>query len=882
MKAPLPSALLLVILTAAAAQAQPLWPEVRYSETVPTMESVLGYAPGSEITSAAATRRYFETLAAARPTQVRLIDYGSSWQGRTLFFAVIGSRERMAGLEQHADDMARLADPDTPAAAADELLAQLPASVWLAYSVHGNEISPTDAALATAYHLLAAEEDPVVDQILADALVFLAPLQNPDGRERFRASFEQARGLEPQADRQAAEHDEPWPSGRMNHYLFDLNRDWIVLTQPETRGHVAALRQWRPLVFADLHEMGPDQTYYFAPDAVPYNPHLAASQRSALELFGRNNARWFDQFGIDYFTREIFDAFYPGYGASWPAYYGAIAMTYEQGSTRGLVVRRRDGSELSYRDSVRHHFVSTVATAQAAAMHRSRLLKDFRDYQISAVAEGRRGVRSYIISAAGDASGADKLAGVLTRQGVQLTRSDDAFSACGQEYPAGSYVASLAQPAKRLLRTLLDPQVDMAPDFLAEQERRRRANLNDEIYDVTGWSLPLMFGLNVTGCERNVEVTGTSAGSELIRPGQLSNAGASVAYLAPGGSSATTRLLAAAQRQELKAKGSDAPFVLEDRRYPSGTLIFPVADNPVDLGPRLATLARHTGAEVVGVSDSWVTDGPNFGSQKVVPLTPPRIALAWDTPTSPYSAGAARYVIERQFGYPVTPIRVSRLGSADLSDYSVLILPETRGAGYPERLREPLAAWTRAGGTLIALGSAVPFLAGGEEPLLALKREAAYRRGPQGKDDEAPVPGTRLTSPAALSEAITPDREPPDGVSGVLLKAAVSPDHWLAAGVPENVNVLYRGNRIFAPLTADQGVTIASYAGPEDLLASGYLWEENRQQLAYKPFLAARALGRGHVIGFTADPNVRAYLDGLNGLFMNAVLRGPGHSRKVR
>src|SRR5207249_1361614 len=184
-----------------------------------------------------------------------------------------------------------IADPrKTPDAEARKIMAGLPAVVWLSYGVHGNEISSPDAALLTAYHLLAARNDKMVDDILGKVLVLIDPAQNPDGRDRFVNYFEQARGLEPDASPLAAEHLEPWPGGRTNHYLFDLNRDWIALTQPEIAGQVKVLREWFPLVYVDLHEMGGDSTYFFSPESDPYNPNLTTDQRESLKLFGQNNA----------------------------------------------------------------------------------------------------------------------------------------------------------------------------------------------------------------------------------------------------------------------------------------------------------------------------------------------------------------------------------------------------------------------------------------------------------------------------------------------------------------------------------------------------------------------------------------------------------------
>ena len=427
------------------------WPGADYDPSVPTIESVTGHSSGSRITWHDDVIHYFEALAEAEPDRVSLHRYATSWEGRELIYVVISSAENMAQIEDIQDGMRRLRNAgDTSAAEAASIIESQPAVTWLSYGVHGNEISSTDAAMLTAYHLLASRGDARVEQILDDTVVIIDPIQNPDGRDRFIHHFEMAEGIVPFADRLAAEHDEPWPSGRVNHYLFDMNRDWFKMTQPETRGRIAAIQDWYPVAFVDAHEMGSDQTYYFAPEAVPYNPHLADDQRANLELFGRTNARWFDRFGIDYFTREIFDAFYPGYGASWPSYFGSVAMTYEQASARGLVVRRYDGTELTYAETVRNQFVTSLGTAETTAANRQKLLEDFYDYQRSAIQEGASDdIRAYVLPTQADQAGANKLAALLVQQGVEVGVATQDFRACGGSFEAGSYVINLAQPAKR-------------------------------------------------------------------------------------------------------------------------------------------------------------------------------------------------------------------------------------------------------------------------------------------------------------------------------------------------------------------------------------------------------------------------------------------------
>ncbi len=866
---------------------------------MPTIKDVTGHEPGERITWHADVVRYFDALAKAYPDRVAVHRYAESWEGRELIYAVITSAENMSRIADIKTGMQQLRNAgSTGAQAAERIIESQPAVTWLSYGVHGNEISSTDAAMLTAYHLLAARNDERVDEILQNTVVIIDPMQNPDGRDRFIHHFEMAEGLLPDPDRISAEHDEPWPGGRTNHYLFDLNRDWFIMSQPETQGRIVATQEWYPVAFVDAHEMGSDNTYYFAPEAIPYNPHLAADQRASLELFGRTNARWFDRFGIDYFTREIYDAFYPGYGASWPSYFGSIAMTYEQASARGLVWRQYHGNEMTYASTVRNHFVTSLGTAETVASNREKFLREFYEYQLSAIDEGATGdIRAYVLPTQDDQAGANKLAGLLVKQGVEVGVATERFRACGESYEPGSYVINLAQPAKRLVRTLLDTDVPMDAEFMAEQERRRAKDMGDQIYDVTAWSMPLMMNIRADTCNRAVTAATRPAAGDLVLPGTVSGGNARVAYLVPWGEATAVRFLANALRAGIEVKSTDLAFTHEGQRYPSGTLIIDVADNDPSLHESVRALAASTGANVVAVNDSWVTDGPNFGSNNVVVHNTPRIAMAWDEPTWAYTAGNMRFVIERMFDYPVTAIRSDRLGTADLDRYQVLILPSQGFGEYAATLGEEgvqnLKGWVANGGVLIGIGTANRFLADPRVDLISIRREDAVVEGDDDNgggqkssgDEEDPVPtveGSYLASTDDYESAITPESQSPDVQDGVIARADVDPDHWLGAGVASTINVVYAGTDIYTPIKLDAGVNVARYQSADALLASGYMWEENRKQLAYKPFAAVQASGAGFVIAFTSDPTIRAYQTGLNVIFMNAIFRGSAHARPVR
>ena len=843
-------------------------------QTPPALQAVVGHDSGERITRSADVRRYFEALRVANPDRMVMGDYAQSWEGRPLFWAAVGSPRNIARLDAIKAATNALADPrKTSPEQARALINDTPAIVWMAYSVHGNEISPADAAIMAARRLTDSL-DAEAQGWLENVVVVFVPTQNPDGRERFINSFEAGLGAQPNGDPLSAERAEPWPSGRYNHNLFDLNRDWFIQSQPETQGHSALIREWRPQVVVDSHEMGTDSSFFFPPEAQPLNPWIYPPILDARERFGRNTAGRFDQAGLDYFTRETFDAFYPGYGDGWPAYFGAVSMTYEQGSSRGLLARRSSGEMLTYADTVKGHLTATLSTIETAARDREKLLSDFYAFHRDGISGGRG---AYVLSrSAADPAAADKLAGLLVRSGLEVGRATAAFSACGQNYQAGDYVVNLSQPQRRMAETLLAKDVPLDPKFLAEQEARRARGLGDEIYDLTGWSLPLLFNVPSQRCTGAPSVQTAAVGPELIRPAALAQGDATYGYaIHPG--TAGMRFLTAALTDKLPVRSVEEPFTLDGRAYPGGTFIVPRAGSPADLDERVRRLAAGSGAQVTPLATSWVSSGPSVGSDKATVIAAPRVAMAWDDPTEPESAGSIRHVLEREYGWPVTAVRTRRLANADLSRYQVLILPS--GGNYEQILGESgvanLRAWVQAGGVLIGVGSASRLLTDPDSKLLDSRRESAVSGdGDKDKKDG----GSEIATDAEYLALTGHHGGAPDPVAGVLASAVVDNEHWLGAGVAPTLSVMVRGSDIYTPLARDQGTNVVRLAGPDQVLASGQLWAENRRQLAYKPVAMASEVGRGQVVAFTQDVTMRAFLEGLKPLFLNAVFRGPAHT----
>jgi murein tripeptide amidase MpaA len=897
---------LIVDQASAMAQTYEYYPGATYDSNVPTLKQVVGHDWGEQITMHHEMERYLQTLVQASP-KVRLVRYGETWEGRSLYYLIITSEANMTRLDQIKVGLQRLADPRTVSESETERLIQtlLPVT-WLAYGVHGNEISSPDAALLLAYHLVAAQNDEMVRQILDRTVVIIDPMQNPDGRDRFINYFRQTRGRWPDEDQQAAEHNETWPSGRTNHYLFDMNRDWFANTQLETRGRTKAVLEWFPVVFVDLHEMGSNSTYYFAPPAPPYNPNLTPAQVEWLKTYGQNNAEWFDRFRFDYFTREVFDSFYPGYGEGWPMFHGAIGMTYEQASVRGLVVKRDDETVMHYRDSIQHHFIASLSTAQTTARQREALLRYFYNYRRSAVQEGQQEpVKEFIIASGSDPNRTTKLAALLMAQGVEVKRADAPFTNArvrdyyedkpqAKEFPAGTYVVSLAQPAKRMAKALMEKHTPMNDEFIKEQIRRRQKRLPDEIYDVTGWSLPLLYDVECYMAEQSSQGRFTMLKEAPTPQGKVHGEKAHLAYLIPWGTNSAARALADLLRQGVRVFSADKALTLNNVKFPAGSLIVKVKDNPENLHERMVKLSAEHGVNIYPTDRAWIEEGINLGSSEVQYLKPPKIAMAWHQPTSSLSAGWTRYLLEQMYGLPVTIIHAQQLGSADLNKYTVLILPNGSSSGYSQMLGEAGAKrikdWVQQGGTLVTFGEATRWLTDEKVDLLSTTRELKGGKPEAEKKEEKPQTPksgeekkaeTTAAAPPKdqynVEQAIQPEKELPDATPGAIMRVQLDTEHWLGFGYDGDANVVVESRNIFTPLKLDKGRNIGLYMPEDKVLLSGFTWEESRKQLGSKAYLMYQPQGRGHVVAFAEDPNYRAFCDGLNLLFLNGIFFGPGH-----
>ena len=830
------AAVFVVLLLAGPASAQ---------EPLLSPSAFLGYELGTQFTPHHRVVDYAEYVAGASPN-ARLERYGQSYEGRPLMAAYVALPEHMARLGEIRENNLRragLLPSDAPEGG--------PAIVWLSYNVHGNEAVGTEAAMAALY-ALADPQNARTQPWLEDAVVVLDPCVNPDGRTRYVQWYKQTRGRTPNAQVEAREHDEPWPSGRMNHYYFDLNRDLAWGTQQETRQRLALYNRWLPHVHVDFHEQSIDAPYYFAPAAEPFHPAITDFQRSFQQVIGQNNARYFDEQGWLYFTKEIFDLFYPGYGDTWPLFNGAIGMTYEQGGSgaAGLAVETAAGDTLTLADRIAHHLTTSLATVEVAARERARLTRAFADYYADAQDGSGGPYEAFVVKTAGQEDRAQALADLLDVQGVRYGYATRKRQVRGFDYETGrtgraevapgDLVVSLTQPKGTLAKVLFEP----------------RPALSDSLtYDITAWALPYAYGLGAYALTEPLEPDTAAPPRAEQPPAKRPPGGAAYAYLAEWRSLGDARLLAMLLQEGITPRAVAEPFETEGRVWPAGTLIIPRAANEDVAGfdRAVRAAADSLGQTVVPVQGGFVTEGADFGSERVPVLEAPRVAVLAGEGLSPYSVGEIWHFFDRRLGYPVTLLRTADFEPAVLGDYDVLLLPSGRYADVlPGDALQTVRDWVGRGGRLVALGRAVSFLAGKDG--FSIKEKKA-------SNDTTETPGEQAVYADRQREALT------ENVPGSIFRVEVDATHPLAFGLGPTYYALKRSDAAFALLEDDWNVGVL---GP-DAAVSGFAGAAAKQKLKGTLGFGVQDLGRGRVVYIVDDPLFRGFWQAGALLFSNAV-----------
>ncbi|HTK80754.1 MAG TPA: M14 metallopeptidase family protein [Bacteroidota bacterium] len=849
-----------------------------YRADVPTPKSILGYDLGDKYTSHSRLEKYLLALRDAASDRVKLIPYGETYEGRTLYLVVVSSPKNLARLDAVKADIAKLADPrNVSDAEAEKIIASSPAIAWLDYGVHGNEASSTEAAMNVLYDLTARTDDEAA-ALLEKVVVVIDPLLNPDGHERY-VNFEWTRsGAKPVDDRNAIEHNEEWPSGRTNHYFFDLNRDWAWLTQKESQARVKAYQEWKPQVVVDFHEMGYNSSYFFFPAVKPINKNFPKSTVAWGEIYGKANAAAFDAKGLSYWSNEEFDLYYPGYGDSWPSLNGAIGMTYEQAGQMGVRVKRNDETILTLKDRLEHHALASLATLKSTADHREEKLRDFYQFFKEAIAEGNSGpVKAFIINPEHDPAKAAQMVRLLQAQGVEVAKTSQALSMDGlhtyfnsapvsKKFPAGSYVISLNQPAKRLIVALLEQEPVLS---------------DTTFYDISSWCLPVAYGVETYWSGKSVPATEAKVSEVPYPEGEIAGGKATYAYVMKSNSNESMKALAWLLQHDCKVSVAMKEFSTHAGKFPRGTLIIPILTNSADIHTIIEETAHRFHTDVIAVNSGFTESGINLGSDRVVRLRKPKIIVVTSSPVSSTSYGAIWSMFDQDYGIDFTPMKLAQLRNADLHDYTAIIFPDdgSDGSGYRTQLDsgavQKIKTWIAGGGTFIGIEGGAAFASAGVGKISGIKIKEKKKPDEKKADDKKDSKEEKKLSEEELEKRMTVEekerKERLDGIPGTMMRVKIDNSHPLGFGYDGDIAVLKTSSTMFE--LSDGGYNVGMYTSAPRL--SGYISKENEKLLAETPFLVHEQRGAGNIILFADDPNFRLFWTGLNRLFLNSVLMMP-------
>jgi len=798
---------------------------------IKTPSEFLGYELGTHFTPHQKVVDYYKYVAGLN-TNMKLISYGKTYEGRELLAAVLSSPENMGNLEQIRKT--NLALSKASAGAMD--LAKQPVILWLSYNVHGNEASSTETALKMLY-TISTDKSTAMQEWLKHAVVILDPCLNPDGRERYVNFYNAVSAQKPNVNPQSREHYEPWPRGRVNHYYYDLNRDWAWQTQVETQQRQKLYHEWMPEVHVDYHEQSYNSPYYFAPAAEPVHQDITPWQRAFQVTVGKNNAKYFDEKGWQYFTKERFDLLYPSYGDTYPLYNGAIGMTYEQGGINaGLAVITADGDTLTLKDRIDHHFTTGIATLEVVSGHSGELISHFKDYFQQSMATPPGAYQSYVVKGENLAR-IKKLAALLAKNHISYKFGADQ-TVSGISYlnrkkenykiERNDLVINLHQPAAVLANVLMEPSTTIT---------------DSATYDITAWALPYAYGLNALAVPASVQGKYDAPEEKQVTYNKLSNP---YAWVLPWESAADARALIALQAAGIKVRITDQGFTSGAEEFkPGSLLIYRLENERAGVTKRIGLIEQQTGLVFRTIGSGFVDQGKDLGSGAYGILQVPKIAVLSGSETSSQAVGEIWHYFEQELNYPVTMISTTQVRSLDLGTTTVLIVPD---GTYTKELSEQTLNWIEKGGKIILMEEAI---------------SAFADKKPYGIRKKIMAPGI---NPAPVKRY--DDKEDfSDAIPGAIYRVNLDMSHPLAFGLGKYYYTLKTDDKIYESL--ESGYTVGSLSA--DAYISGLAGKKVRAKLDKGMLFGAENIGRGSVVYLGGDVLFRSFWESGKQMFLNAV-----------
>ena len=817
---------------------------------VKSPDEFLGYKIGTRYSPHWKIVSYFQYVAANSSANVKLEQYGQTNEGRPLLLSFISSAENINRLEQIRLNNLRLANLARDKAAPIEEGA--PAIVWLSYNVHGNETSSSEAAMMTLWALVDPSNTKTKDW-LKNTVVIIDPCINPDGRDRYVNWFNSIVGKNMNPTLSAREHREPWPGGRTNHYNFDLNRDWAWQTQIESQQRIKMYNQWMPYVHVDFHEQGINNPYYFAPAAQPYHEVITQWQRDFQQMIGKNNAKYFDANGWLYFTKEVFDLFYPSYGDTYPIYNGAIGMTYEQGGgpAGGLGALTDEGDTLTLMDRAMHHYTTGLSTIEISSLNAARLVKEFRKFFNDAVSNGVGEYKTYLVkNNIADRERINALTTLLDKNGIQyefaggnsrgtfsgynyFTAKEDMFTIEG-----GDLMVQSQQPGSALIKVLFEPKSRL---------------VDSNTYDITAWSLPYVYGAKAYGSKTKLESSPGSRPSMIIN-----NTGDAYGYVIRWQGVQGVKTLTQLMQQGVKVRFSETPFELNNQQFERGSLIIIKKGNE-KFGSSLSLIVNQVcnanNVKVNSITTGMVDKGFDFGSSKIHFIKPPRVALLTGEGVGSNSAGEIWHFFEQQIDYPVTLINANDFARINWNDYDVMIMPSGNYRFLNEKTSsDQLKDWINKGGRVVALEGAVAQLAKTDWAIKAKKA-----------DDS----GDKKDPYASLEVYEEREREfLKSNIPGSIFKVQLDNTHPLAFGYPGFYYTLKQDDVLYE-FIKEGGWNVGVLK--KDSQVSGFVGSSLKDKINDALIFGVQDMGGGKIVYLADNLMFRSFWENGKLMFCNAV-----------
>ncbi len=844
-----------------------------FDAKVPTPEAHLGFEIGTRHLQHHQLVDYLRQLAKVSD-RVKVEEYGRTHGERPLLLLTITSPANHQRLEDIRRERLAWANPTSPPDK-NTKPEKLPVVINMGYSIHGNEPSGANAVPVVAYYLAAAQGE-AIDELLANVIVLIDPCLNPDGFERFAHWTNNHRGAVPNADRNHREHQETFPSGRTNYYWFDLNRDWLPLTQPESQARMEWYHRWLPNVVLDFHEMGTDSTYFFQP-GVPQrkNPWIPKANVELTVRLGSYHAAALDQIGSQYFTQDQFDDFYPGKGSTFPDLHGGVGILFEQGSSRGQVQESINGP-VNFPFTIRNQVTTSLSSLAGTLALQSYLNEHQRTFYEESLAMAKKDpIRGYVVAAPGDPQRLALFANWLQKQRIAFEPLTTTISANGRSYrPGESILIPTEQPEYRFLQSAFEHRTEFEEPVF---------------YDISAFNMPDSYGMDWAALEQwpsgggakpkdakakgkpkksdpadqNHTLAEAVAAFQVAMPSPAAFAGNDAACLIDWRGYHAPRLLHQLHAQGWTVKVATEPFQVnigkEPKTFGYGTLMLPLGEQRDKL-PELQKLLQQAAAEGVAsyaVASGLAVDGPDLGSRKFVVIKPVKVLLVVGEGASAYDTGTVWHLFDQKLRMPVTLVDTHRLGSTRLDDYTTVVVAGGSYRSVSAGAVEQLKRWTQEGGTLIALSDGIRWAK------TAGLAEVNYTT--LSAKDSAGASG-RL--PYAESER----RKADDLVRGAILQAQIDHTHPLCYGYENRPLAVIRSHETFMQPAKN------AYSSPvvyrERALLSGFMSASNQERASTSASAVVNQQGRGRVVLLSDNPTFRAHWLGTERLFVNAVFFG--------